>query len=45
MKKTLKKSLCFLLTLVMLLSIATTAFAKTNKTPVILVHGLGANPV
>ena len=34
-----------MLTLVMLLSIATTAFAKTNVTPVILVHGLGANPV
>lgn len=45
MKKTIKKITCFLLALVMMLSIATTAFAKTNVTPVILVHGLGANPV
>ena len=45
MKKMLKKLTCFMLTLVMVLSIATTAFAKTNVTPVILVHGLGANPV
>ena len=45
MKKMLKKLTCFVLALVMMLSIATTAFAKTAVTPVILVHGLGANPV
>ena len=45
MKKTIKKVLCFLLTLVMLVSVASPAFAKENKTPVILIHGLGANPV
>ena len=45
MKKILKKITCFMLTLVMVLSIATTAFAKAPVTPVILVHGLGANPV
>ncbi|MBR1531216.1 MAG: hypothetical protein IJ872_07845 [Eubacterium sp.] len=45
MKSTIKKLSCFLLALVMVMSIATTAFAKTAKTPVILVHGLGANPV
>jgi len=34
-----------MLTLIMLLSVAMPAFAKANVTPVILVHGLGANPV
>ena len=45
MKKMLKKISCFVLSLMMMLSIASPAFAKTNVTPVILVHGLGANPV
>ncbi|MBQ7203195.1 MAG: hypothetical protein IJS03_04150 [Eubacterium sp.] len=45
MKTMLKKISCFLLTVIMLVSIATPAFAKETRTPVILVHGLGANPV
>lgn len=45
MKKMLKKITCFLLSLLMLMSVATTAFAKEEATPVIIVHGLGANPV
>ncbi len=43
MKKTLKKLMCFVLTLVMLLSVSGVAFAKENVVPVILIHGLGGN--
>ncbi len=43
MKKYLRRSLCFLLTLVMALSLSSVAFAKEEVTPVILIHGLGGN--
>ncbi len=45
MKRMMKKISCFFLALLMLITVASPAFAKTNVTPVILVHGLGANPV
>lgn len=45
MKKFFKAFLCFVLSAVMLFSCTSVAFAKNTTTPVILVHGLGANPV
>jgi len=43
MKKTFKKLMCFVLTLVMVFSVSGIAFAKENVVPVILIHGLGGN--
>ncbi|MCR5207965.1 MAG: alpha/beta hydrolase [Eubacterium sp.] len=43
MKKTMTKIACVFLTLVMVFSISSVAFAKENVTPVILIHGLGGN--
>ena len=45
MKKRLVKILCVVLTFVLLFSQSGIAFAKDVKTPVILVHGVGSNPV
>ncbi len=45
MKKFFRASLCLILTAVMLFSSTTIAFAKTKVTPVITVHGLGANAI
>ena len=45
MKKHLTKLLCFVLTLVLVLSSASVAFAKEDKIPIILVHGVGGSPV
>lgn len=45
MKKFLKAVSCFVLSLVMALSCVSVAFAKESVTPVILVHGLGANAI
>ena len=43
MKKTFTKIMCFFLTLVMVFSVSSVAFARENKVPVILIHGLGGN--
>lgn len=45
MKKSFIKALSFVMTLVMLVSSVTIAFAKEQVDPVILVHGLGAVPL
>ncbi|MBQ9531125.1 MAG: alpha/beta fold hydrolase [Eubacterium sp.] len=45
MKKVFNSILCLALSLLMALTSASVAFAKEKVTPVILVHGLGANPV
>lgn len=45
MKKRLLKILSVLLCLVMALTPASVAFAKESVTPVILVHGVGGNPI
>lgn len=45
MKKFMRAFLCLILTAVMLFSSTTVAFAKTKVTPVITVHGLGANAI
>lgn len=45
MKKHISKLICFMLTLVMLLSVSSIAFAKENVIPVILVHGVGGSAV
>lgn len=43
MKRIFTKITCFMLTLVMLLSVSSVAFAKADVVPVILIHGLGGN--
>lgn len=45
MKKFMRAALCLILTAVMLFSSTTVAFAKNGVTPVITVHGLGANAI
>lgn len=45
MKKRITKILCFMLTLVMVVSTTSIAFAKPKVTPVILVHGVGGSAV
>lgn len=45
MKKVIKSIICVMLTFVMLFTSTSVAFANNNVTPVILVHGLGANPI
>ena len=45
MKKLFKSILCIVLTALMAFSSASIAFAKEEVVPVILIHGLGANPV
>lgn len=45
MKKVFKSLICMVLCFVMVFSCTTVAFAGNEVTPVILVHGLGANPV
>ena len=45
MKKILRNIFCVALAALMVFSSASVALAKTKVTPVILVHGLGANPV
>ena len=45
MKKRITKILCFALTLVLMLSSVSVAFAKEQVTPVILVHGVGGSAV
>lgn len=45
MKKFMRALLCLILTAVMLFSSTTVAFAKKTVTPVITVHGLGANAI
>lgn len=41
MKKAFKTTVCFILTLVMILSSTSAAFAKDDVTPVVIVHGIG----
>ena len=45
MKRILKNFLCLSFAVLMAFTSASVAFAKEDVTPVILVHGLGANPV
>lgn len=45
MKKIFKAVISISLSVIMLFSCTSVAFAKNTTTPVILVHGLGANPV
>lgn len=45
MKKTIKKTLCVLLSLIMMLSLTSVAFASDDVTPVIVVSGMGAYPL
>ncbi|MCR5207570.1 MAG: hypothetical protein K6C14_03735 [Eubacterium sp.] len=45
MKRNIKKLICFVLTLVMVLCSTSVAFAKEDKIPIILVHGVGGTPV
>ncbi|MGN0521955.1 MAG: esterase/lipase family protein [Eubacterium sp.] len=45
MKKVVKSLFCSLLAMILIFSSATVAMAKEKVTPVILVHGLGANPI
>ena len=45
MKKTLKKTLALLLSIVMLMSVSAVAFAKEEVTPVIIVSGMNAFPL
>ena len=45
MKKTLKKTLALLLSIVMLMSVSAVAFAKEKVTPVIIVSGMNAFPL
>ena len=45
MKRILKSITCITLAVLMAFTSASVAFAKEKVTPVILVHGLGANPV
>ncbi|MBR1763401.1 MAG: hypothetical protein IJ731_08585 [Eubacterium sp.] len=45
MKRTIRNILCFALAALMAITSASVAFAKESVVPVILVHGLGANPV
>ncbi len=45
MKKTFKKTLAFLLCLVIMLSVSAVAFAKNSVTPVIIVSGMNAFPL
>ena len=42
MKKRLTSILCIALTIIMTFSHASTVFAATNVTPVVMVHGMGA---
>ena len=41
MRKALKATICFVLTLVMILSSTSAAFAKDDVTPVVVIHGIG----
>lgn len=41
MRKALKETICFVLTLVMILSSTSAAFAKDDVTPVVVIHGIG----
>lgn len=45
MKRALKSALCLILSAIVLFSCTSVAFAASKITPVIMVHGLGANPV
>ena len=45
MKKRLVKLICVALTLVLVFAQSSIAFAKETVTPVILVHGVGSNPI
>lgn len=45
MKKQFRKILCFVLSLVLMLSVSSVAFAKEDKIPIILVHGVGGSAV
>ncbi len=43
MKKAFNKIICFILTFILVFSVSSVAFAKEDKIPVILIHGLGGN--
>lgn len=45
MKKIIKSIVCAILSIVMVLSCTSVAFAKNDVTPVIVVHGMGAMPL